>query len=91
MPDQQLETFLGKIRSLPYGEQKDMLDLLERLETAKTREEASTRFLPFVKKMWPAFIEGNHHSIMGDAFERVVEVVTRRRKLSRLPIPQNWR
>tara|TARA_R100001086_G_scaffold238266_2_gene162895 strand:+ start:331 stop:1791 length:1461 start_codon:yes stop_codon:yes gene_type:complete len=28
-------------------------------------------FLPFVKEMWSAFIEGHHHKIMADAFERV--------------------
>jgi len=73
MPDQQLETFLGKIRSLPYEEQRDMLGLLEKFERAKTREEVTKKFLPFIRKMWPAFIEGSHHSIMGDAFERVVD------------------
>ena len=25
----------------------------------------------FVNKVWPAFIEGRHHKIMADAFERV--------------------
>jgi predicted phage terminase large subunit-like protein len=27
--------------------------------------------MPFIKHVWPAFIEGRHHKIMGDAFERV--------------------
>ena len=72
MQDHQLDTFIDKIRTLPSAEQREMLDLIERLEAAKSREETSQRFLRFVKKMWPAFIEGSHHSIMADAFERVV-------------------
>ena len=34
----------------------------------------STFFLlEFVKMVWPAFIEGGHHRIMADAFNRIAE------------------
>src|SRR5215469_15444021 len=34
-------------------------------------EEARQHFLSFVKNVWPKFIEGRHHHIMAEAFERV--------------------
>ena len=72
MQDQQLQSYLNKINTLPYEEQKEILSLLDKLEEAKEREKVVQRFIPFVKKVWPAFIEGEHHKIMADAFERVV-------------------
>ena len=73
MSDQQLASYLDKINTLPVEEQRELLDLIQRLEDATERDRSSTRFLHFVRRMWPAFIEGNHHSIMADAFERVVQ------------------
>tara|TARA_R110002020_G_scaffold18695_3_gene64996 strand:+ start:6479 stop:7981 length:1503 start_codon:yes stop_codon:yes gene_type:complete len=73
MSDQQLHSYLSKIGSLPVEEQRELLDMLQRLEDVTERDKASSKYLHFVKGMWPAFIEGNHHSIMADAFERVVE------------------
>ena len=72
MQDQQLRSYLNKIDSLPYEEQREILSLLDKLEDAREREKVTQKFLPFVKKVWPAFIEGAHHKIMADAFERVV-------------------
>jgi predicted phage terminase large subunit-like protein len=46
-------------------------DLAERIAAFDKREKAQQQFLPFVKQMWPGFIEGAHHRIMADAFERV--------------------
>jgi hypothetical protein len=34
-------------------------------------EEARQRFLPFVRQTWPKFIEGPHHHVMAEVFERV--------------------
>ena len=55
--------------SLP--EQEKLLAELEHLEKLKHRKLAQTRFLEFVKAMWPSFIGGRHHKIMAEAFERV--------------------
>ena len=73
MSDPQIASYLNKVQALPVEEQKELLDLIRKLEDATDREQSYKRFLKFVKTMWPAFIEGNHHSIMADAFERVVE------------------
>ena len=63
---------LSKIDQLPLEEQSVLLKLLKELEEARDKELAQTKFLSFTKKMWPGFIQGRHHEIMADAFERVV-------------------
>ena len=68
-----LTSVQAKINQLPSEQQQELLDLLEELEEAKQREAAQMDFLRFVKTMWPAFIEGEHHKIMAKAFERVAE------------------
>ena len=59
------------INRLPPEEKADLLKKLELLSEKKTQEKAEQSFLDFVQSMWPAFIEGEHHKIMADAFERV--------------------
>ena len=62
---------LKNLPNLPENEQREILALIEELEEAESKEEARDGFMPFIKRVWPAFIEGRHHKIMGDAFERV--------------------
>ena len=56
---------------MPLDQQKEMLDLLEELSLAKDREKAHGDFLSFVRHVWPAFIEGDHHRVMANAFNRI--------------------
>ena len=63
--------YLDKIKTLPVSEQKLFLSLLEEYEQASNRIACSDNFLPFVKHIWAAFIEGYHHTKMADAFDRV--------------------
>ena len=63
----------AKIGQLPSEQQQELLSLLEELEEAKDREAAQIDFMRLVKTMWPAFIEGEHHKIMANAFEKVAE------------------
>ena len=46
---------------------------LDILNSAKKKQEASIRsdFLTFVKYIWPEFIEGDHHKIIADKFNRL--------------------
>lgn len=67
-----LEELLPKIRDLSLAEQRELLALVERLEDAKDRESSQQKFMAFVKKCWPGFIQGRHHEIMAEAFERVM-------------------
>lgn len=59
------------VSALPLDQQKEMLDLLEELGLAKEREKSHLDFLAFVRQVWPAFIEGDHHRVMADAFNRI--------------------
>jgi predicted phage terminase large subunit-like protein len=66
-----IATIQSQIGSLPADRQREILDLLDELSNARIREEASGDFLSFVKEAWPAFIEGSHHRVMADAFNRI--------------------
>ena len=61
----------NQIGSLPPDRQHEILELLNELSDARVRQEASKDFLAFVREAWPAFIEGNHHRVMADAFNRI--------------------
>lgn len=58
-----------------------MRELLE----VEARTVARTSFLPFVKEMWPAFVEGPHHKKMAEAFERVATGDLRRLIINMAP------
>ena len=62
-----------KIDTLPTDEKREILSLIEELNLARMREGAQGDFLEFVKEVWPAFIEGDHHRVMADAFNRIAE------------------
>jgi predicted phage terminase large subunit-like protein len=62
---------LGRLQDLPADVLDEVTDLAERIALHDKREKAQKRFIPFVKAMWPGFIEGAHHRIMAEAFERV--------------------
>jgi predicted phage terminase large subunit-like protein len=66
-----LAAITSRINTLPYHEQSDLLDLVGKYEAARIREESHDSYLTFVKAVWPAFVEGKHHGVMGEAFERV--------------------
>tara|TARA_R110000824_G_scaffold77822_1_gene196680 strand:- start:787 stop:2298 length:1512 start_codon:yes stop_codon:yes gene_type:complete len=63
---------LGNVKNLPIEEQEKLLNLLKELKDAEEKEQARDGFMPFIKRVWPAFIEGRHHKLMAEAFERVV-------------------
>lgn len=66
-----LSTALTNIHLLPADEQREIILLLDRLDHARIVNTARKEYLPFVKEVWPAFIEGYHHKIIAEAFERV--------------------
>jgi predicted phage terminase large subunit-like protein len=67
-----LQALLNQLHLLPADEQRDILRMLDELEAARGREGARGDFMAFVKRMWPAFIEGEHHKVMAEAFGRVL-------------------
>ena len=73
-----IDLVLGQLGTLPLGQRKEVLDFLEELNEAKGRRGAHEDFLEFVRQVWPAFIEGDHHRIMADAFNRIADGDLRR-------------
>lgn len=47
------------------------LDALQAELAARKTHDAREHFLPFVRRVWPEFIAGRHHTIMSDIFERI--------------------
>ena len=59
-------------------EQEKLLAELEQLNKLKKKKRAQTKFIDFVKQMWPTFISGKHHARMAAAFERVAKGESKR-------------
>ena len=60
-----------QISNLPTDVRKDYLRTALMLEEKKKQEGIKNDFLSFVKHLWPNFIEGEHHKIMADKFNKV--------------------
>ena len=60
-----------QISNLPPDTKKEYLKTALLLEERKKEQGIRTDFLQFVKYMWPDFIEGEHHKIMAEKFNRV--------------------
>ena len=69
--DIQLKDIPKLLHLFTEDEQARLLEELEVLENLKNKELAQTKFMTFVKKVWPTFIGGRHHEKMAAAFERV--------------------
>lgn len=69
---------LDAIRKLPLDKKMELLELVNEMERNKENNLARAKFMPFIKRMWPAFVEGRHHRIMADAFQRVADGKLRR-------------
>ena len=60
-----------KLQGAPEEIRLRAAEILEKAKTAKEVEAAQNTYMGFVKYVWPAFIEGRHHKIMAEAFERI--------------------
>ena len=59
------------IEKLPPDAQKEFLKLAMKLEEKSKKEKVHGDFLTFVKHVWPEFIEGEHHKVIADKFNRL--------------------
>lgn len=62
---------MRNLELLDPAQKAQVLRLLEEREKLADLQEAREHFLPYVRRMWPEFIEGAHHVIMAEAFEKV--------------------
>ena len=66
-------SIISNIDLLPESQQKQIISLLNERQDSQIRTSAQQDFMDFVKEVWPAFIEGSHHGVMADAFNRIAE------------------
>lgn len=80
-----LQALFDRLPSLPFEEQREILKLLDEYKTTSEKDEALSRFIAYASYVWPEFIGGNHHKIVADAFDRIVEGKLKRLILSMPP------
>ena len=56
---------------LSEQDKNEAMALLARYEQMDAQEKCKTDFLSFVKHMWGGFIEGRHHKIIAEKFNRI--------------------
>jgi predicted phage terminase large subunit-like protein len=66
------QALLARMNELPVDAQRELLKILDQMGVVREQRTTKESFIAFVKKVWPGFVEGYHHKIMADAFERVV-------------------
>ena len=67
----QLEGIDIDINKLPAEARKEFLRYKIKLEEKRKESAIKNDFMSFVKYVWPDFIEGSHHKIMADKFNKV--------------------
>ena len=70
---QDSENFTKKYEGLLPEEQAQLLELERSVELEDTKPKISKNFLSFVKYVWPEFIKGSHHKIIGEKFNDLAE------------------
>jgi predicted phage terminase large subunit-like protein len=72
MLPENVQALLDRVAEFPLDQQREVLAQMDHLAAAEAREGNQSSFLDFVKHVWLGFVEGYHHKIMADAFDRVV-------------------
>ena len=62
---------LEKIKKLPADVRKDFYKMYVKYGEKKKQGQIKNDFLSFVKHMWPDFIQGSHHKIVAEKFNRL--------------------
>ena len=79
-----------QINNLPPDTKKEYLKAALLLQEKKQDEAIRNDFLEFVKYMWPEFIEGEHHKIMADKFNKVASGEIKRLIINYLTDQKGW-
>lgn len=64
---------LAILAQQPLEKQQEILRKLKAARAGFAAKEARESMSGFTKYLWPQFIEGEHHRIMDDAFDRVIQ------------------
>jgi len=58
---------------LSAQEQQEAVALLQRYKQIEKQDECQADFITFVKSQWPDFVQGRHHKIIGDKFNKIAQ------------------
>ena len=64
---------LEKIQKLPPDVRKDFMQTFIKYQEKKKESLIQNDFMSFVKHVWPDFVEGKHHKIIADKFNKLAE------------------
>ena len=73
-----IKDFKDQLTDLTPEKRKLFAELLERKQNLKRTHDAQKNFLSFVKFMWPDFVEGTHHRIIAEKFDRIADRTLKR-------------
>lgn len=68
-----LEPYLDHLDQLSPEKLRQIKEMVRKYSAAKKQEECKDDYLEFVRNSWPGFIQGEHHELMAEAFERVAK------------------
>jgi len=66
-----MEIDLEKIKRLPPDVKKDFMKMYLRHAEKKKESKIQSNFMSFVKHVWPEFIEGTHHKMIAEKFDKI--------------------
>ena len=58
---------------LSEQDKAEAVALLQRYDQLEKQDDCQKDFISFIKHMWPDFIEGRHHKIIADKFNRIAD------------------
>ena len=64
---------IEEIKKLPPDARREYMKYAIKLAEKKKGSQVKSDFLSFVKHVWPDFIEGSHHKIIADKFNKIAE------------------
>tara|TARA_R110002167_G_scaffold8986_1_gene41198 strand:- start:1610 stop:3094 length:1485 start_codon:yes stop_codon:yes gene_type:complete len=62
---------LDNLDKLSPDHARKLHGLVQKYQGLQLQKDGQEQYLKFVETVWPSFIEGKHHKLMADAFERV--------------------
>jgi len=68
-----VELSLKDFDILSQQDQAEAIALLNRYDQLKKQESCRSDFMAYVKHLWPDFIEGRHHKIIAEKFNRIAQ------------------
>ena len=64
---------MANLSHLSESQMKEILQLQERLDLLNARDACRDSFMEYIRRIWPSFIEGDHHRLIADKLTRVAK------------------